>query len=202
MKILVLGATGRTGQKFMAHAQREHTLMTFGRREVTGVSVSEVGEFGDAAFEARVRESDVVVSCLASSNSEPVCSTATKAVLAARPDVRYLTVAGAGVDHPDDQKRIPDKIVGGIMRVVAGRMLADRQAELEMLEDSQAAWTVLRPPRLVDGRATGTWRATYDRAPTSWIDRDDVALALLDMVEKTHHVRTAPFVSAAKGGTV
>lgn len=199
MKILVLGASGRTGQKFVHHARNQHEVLAFGRRKAPGVSLSKVGVFGDECFAEMVQASDAVVSCLASTNSEPVCSKATKALLAEKPGVRYVTIAEAAVDHPQDRKGVPDIIAGGIMRLIVGGMLADRQKELEMLMQSQPAWTVLRPPRLVNGRATGAWQTTSDRPATTWIDRDDLARALLEMVESSTHLGTAPFVSTATG---
>ncbi len=173
-----------------------HKTTAFGRRAASGADINLTGTFGDPAFAEAVRQADAVLSCLASSNKEAVCSQATSAVLAADPTVRFVTVAGAGVDRPTDAKGFSDKAIGVIMRVFVGSMLADRQREVDMLADSEARWTVLRPPRLVDGKATGHWQFTFDRPAASWIDRKDLAAAMLEMLDDPAMVGTAPFVSA------
>ena len=198
MRLLVLGATGRTGRAVVERAKANgHHAVSYGRRIADGAAESVVGTFEDEAFAASVRDADAILSCLASSNSDGVCSRAATAVLRADPTARYLTVAGAGVDRPDDRKGLPDKAIGLVMRVVVGRMLADRQREVGMLGASQARWTALRPPRLTEGKATGGWTFSFDRPAASWIDRADLAGAMLEALERDDMVGRAPFVSAA-----
>ena len=199
MKLLILGATGRTGRAVVERARGEgHRVTAFGRRPAGAADESLVGAFGDEAFTDAVRGADAVLSCLASSNSDGVCSRAATAVLAADPTARFLTVAGAGVDRPTDEKGVPDKAIGLVMRLVVGRMLADRQREVDMLAESQARWTALRPPRLTEGRPTGAWTFTHDRPAATWIDRADLAGAMLEALTRDDLVGRAPFVSAAK----
>lgn len=197
MNLLILGATGRTGKAVLQQAKAAgHTVTSYGRREAAGADTALTGNFEDPAFAAAVRAADAVISCLASSNTDPVCSQAAKAVHAAEPTARYLTVAGAGVDRPGDKKGFGDKMIGGIMQLVAGKMLADRQREVDMLADSQMRWTAMRPPRLTEGKAKGTWRFDFDRPHATWIDRGDLAGAILAVLEDETMVGKAPFVSA------
>ena len=197
MELLILGATGRTGRRVLAAAQGAgHRVTAFGRRPVEDAGRSLVGAFGDAAFGEAVRAADAVLSCLASTNQDPVCSRAAGAVLAADPGARFVTVAGAGVDRPEDRKGIGDRAIGLAMRLVARGMLADRQREVDLLAASGARWTALRPPRLTEGRAAGRWRLSHDRPAATWIDRDDLAAAMLAMLEDGSMVGRAPFVSA------
>ncbi len=197
MNLLILGATGRTGGHVLKAAKDAgHTTTAFGRRAATGADVNLTGTFGDPVFAEAVQQADAVLSCLASSNKEAVCSQATSAILSADRTVRFVTVAGAGVDRPTDAKGFSDKAIGVIMRVFVGPMLADRQKDVDMLADSEARWTVLRPPRLVEGKATGQWQFTQDRPAASWIDRKDLAAAMLATLGDPAMVGTAPFVSA------
>lgn len=198
MRLLVLGATGRTGGAVVERAGAAgHDVVSFGRRPKEGVE-SLVGAFGDEAFAEAVRGADAVLSCLASSNSDPVCSRAATAVLETDPTARYLTVAGAGVDRPTDDKGLPDRAIGLVMRLMVGRMLADRQREVDMLAASRVRWTALRPPRLTEGKPTGAWAFTHDRPAATWIDRADLAGAMLEALERVDLVGRAPFVSAEK----
>ncbi len=197
MNLLILGATGRTGGHVVKAANDAgHTTTAFGRNEALGADSNLVGAFGSPHFVQAVQDADAVLSCLASSNKEPVCSRATSAVLAADPTARFITVAGAGVDRPTDAKGFSDKAIGLIMRVFVGPMLADRQREVDMLATSDARWTVLRPPRLVDGKAKGHWTFTNDRPAASWIDRKDLAGAMLATLDDPVMIAKAPFVSA------
>jgi len=201
MKLLVLGATGRTGRDVVAAAcEAGHHVTAFGRRESDAAQVSLTGQFGDVGFVDAVREADAVLSCLASSNSDPVCSHAAEAVRLADPTARYLTIAGAGVDRPTDSKGTGDKVVGMIMKLVAGRMLADRQKEIDMLANSDMRWTALRPPRLTSGKPAGGWRFDLDRPRSTAIDREDLAAAMLAAMMRDDLIGKAPFVSAGKGG--
>ncbi len=199
MELLVLGATGRTGREVLKQAaEAGHRVVSFGRRPAEGAHKGLVGTFDDESFMDAVRSADAVLSCLASTNADPVCSTAAEAVLRAHPTARYLTIAGAGVDRPEDSKGVPDKVIGFIMRVVVGRMLADRQREIDMLAASGARWTALRPPRLTEGKATGRWSFTHDRPAATWIDRADLAGAMLEALDRDDLMGRAPFVSVGK----
>jgi putative NADH-flavin reductase len=198
MQLLILGATGRTGRAVVKRAKAAgHHVTAFGRRPAEQADTSLTGAFGDDTFAEAVHNSDAVLSCLASSNSDAVCSRAAEAVQATDPQMRFLTVAGAGVDRPSDAKGIGDKLVGAVMRVVVGKMLADRQREIDMLAASEMRWTALRPPRLTEGRSTGIWRFDHDRPHATWIDREDLAGAMLEALGCDDMIGTAPFVSAA-----
>ncbi|PRY92626.1 putative NADH-flavin reductase [Hasllibacter halocynthiae] len=199
MHILLLGATGRTGRRVFAAAKAAgHRVTAHGRRAVAGADEEIGGAWTDPAIAEAAREADAVVSCLASSNGEGVCSAAAEAVLRADPGVRYVTVAGAGVDRPEDEKGLGDKAIGLVMRLTVGKMLADRQREVDMLAASGAEWTAMRPPRLTEGRATGRWTFTFDRPAATSIDREDLAGAILEVLGREDMVRRAPFVSAAR----
>lgn len=200
-RLVILGATGRTGQEVVRAAKAAgHQVWGHGRRAVEGADRSLGGPFDGAELAESVAEADAVLSCLASTNSDPVCSTATRAVLAvarATP-LRVLTIAGAGVDRPEDRKGVGDKAIGLIMRLTVGRMLADRQAETETLLASEARATVLRPPRLTSGAPTGRWTWSFDRPARSSIDRADLARAMLEALGREDLVGRAPFVAGAR----
>ena len=204
--VLVLGGSGRTGGhvvRLLREGGRE--VIAFGRSPVKGYEADEGvrfvrGEVGDpAALAPLLAETDAVVAALASTNKDPVCSTATRAVIeAANGSVRYVTVSGAGVDADGDQKGVPDKLIGAVMRVVVGGMLRDRQEELALLKNSALQWTALRPPRLVDGAATGRIAWTFDRPANSKITRADLGAAVVEAIDRADLHGRAPFVAEAK----
>ncbi len=196
MKLLILGATGRTGKYLVRRAfGAGHDVVTFGRRKPEGQVPAFTGQFGDAAFEDAVLDADVVLSCLASTNTSPTCSTATRAILKTDPNVRYVLIAGAALAFPTDKPGVMDKVIGATMGLVLGKMQADRRLERDLLVESRASWTILRPPRLVEGRATGKWLFSDDRPQNVISDRDDLARAMLAAVDDTDMARRAPFVA-------
>jgi uncharacterized protein YbjT (DUF2867 family) len=197
MKVLVLGATGRTGRHLMPLlAARGAEVVTLGR---TATGRGLVGDPGDPAAMARALDGvEAVLSALGSTAKAPVCRRASAVVArAGRPGLRHIVVAGAAVDAPGDAKGLPDKIAGGLMRLFAGAMLAERQAELADLMASGLGWTMLRPPRLTDGAATGAWKVTFDRPHRIQIARADLAAAMVAALDRPDLIGRAPFVSAA-----
>jgi putative NADH-flavin reductase len=201
MRVVLLGASGRTGAEALERlVSAGHEVTSLGRTAPARPGARHVaGDVADPAAMARaVAGHDAVISCLASSNAQPVCSRATAAVIAAaagRP-LRYVVVGGAGVDVPGDAKGLPDRLVGLAMRVLVGRMLADRQAEHDALAASGLAYTFLRPPRLTQGPATGRWRFTFDRPAGMQIARADLAGALVEALGRADLERRSPFVAA------
>lgn len=198
MQVLVLGASGRTGRKIAARlVARGDRVVSLGRRDPGIAGLRHVnGTPGDReALRAALDGCDAVVSALASSNREPVCSAATSALLSSGLAPRYVVIGGAGVDVPGDRKGASDRIVGAIMRLVVGPMLADRTREREMLDASRLPYIFLRPPRLTDRPGTGRWRVTFDRPAGMDIAREDLAGAAVEALERDDLVRRSPFVA-------
>ena len=199
MKIAILGASGRTGRLVADLAvERGHHVVALVRGDPPaardGVTIAK-GLATDKADVARALAGcEAVISCLASTNSEAVCSKATDAVIAANGPRRYLTVGGAGVDAEGDEKGFGDKVVGAIMKVVVGKMLADRQKELATLQSSTLEWTMARPPRLTD-KPGRDYRTSLQKPPSTAIGREALAAFLVDELEQGAFVRKAPFVA-------
>lgn len=201
MKILLLGGTGRTGRLVIgALSDAGHEVRALHRREVPGVQTLVAGIDDPEAMAQALSGVDAVVSALASSNSAPVCSTAASTIVAAAKgrSCRYVSVAGAGVDVPGDAKALPDRIVGGIMKLVVGRMLADRQREHQILAASDLDWTLLRPPRLIDGAPTGNVIWSFDTPHSTKIRRSDLAQAMVEALGRDDLIGHAPFVAEGR----
>jgi uncharacterized protein YbjT (DUF2867 family) len=60
---------------------------------------------------------------------------------------------------PGDHKSLGPKVLGRVLRLIASSAMSDRQREAELIMSSDLDWTIVRPPRLVDGSATGRVRA-------------------------------------------
>jgi putative NADH-flavin reductase len=198
MQVLVLGASGRTGRRIAAQlVARGDRVVSLGRCDPDLAGVRHIAGVPDdaQALRAALDDCDAVVSALASSNRDAVCSAATAALIGSGLSPRFVVVGGAGVDVPGDRKGAADKVVGVVMRLVAGRMLADRTREWQMLEASSLPYTFLRPPRLTDKPATGRWRVTFDRPASMEIAREDLAGAAVEALGRGDLARRSPFVA-------
>lgn len=199
MRVVLFGATGRTGRLALPRlVAAGHAVTVFGRRAPDGWDGPAVtGAVGDqAAVAAVLAGADAVLSCLGSTTRERVCLPATEAVVAAAPPgFRHVVIGGAAVDAPGDAKGLPDRIVSALARAFAGPMIAERQAELDLLRASALNWTFLRPPQLKDGPGTGRWRLTDDRPAAISIDRADLAEAAVAALDDASLARRAPFIA-------
>lgn len=209
MRIAVLGATGRTGRLVVATAlDRGHRLTVLVRdparlpdRIVDRVRVV----VGDSTDPVAVRDlltgTDAVVSALGPTAKEKNLHTRTATALVAAMELagppRFVGVSGAGIDVPGDRKSIRDVMISKVIQLVGGAVVKDKPAEYAVWAASDLDWTLVRPPRLLDGPATGAVEHDAHRSPArTTITRADLAGFLLDAVELARYVRQAPFVAA------
>jgi putative NADH-flavin reductase len=203
MDIMLFGAAGRTGRRIAkrlgAAGHRVTAVVRPGRKDaMAGTPVAAIVEIDltdTKALRELARGRDAVVTALASGKGNPAASRLAEALLPID-DLRFVSVGGAAVDAPGDAKGAGDRVVGGLMRLVAGAMLADRQREFDLIGGSGLRWTMLRPPRLTDGSGTGRWRLTDDRPASTQIPRDDLAAAAVAVLTDPATEGRAPFVSA------
>ena len=197
MHVLLFGGTGRTG-KLIAQCllAAGHAVTAAGRRDpqIPGIPYRQV-DLSDAEDVIKAAQGvDAVVSALASAKGNPVCSGVARA-LTGQDGLRFVTIGGAGVDMSGDQKGLSDRLIGWVMRRVVPEMLADRQAEFDILQQSRLRWTMLRPPRLTDKHAKGVVKISFDRPASAAISRADLAQAVVDTLTDDTLVSRAPFVA-------
>lgn len=203
MNLAILGGTGRTGVHLVRRAlDLGHSVRVLARDPkklaLTHPKLTVVP--GDATkpadIQSLVEGADAVVSALGPVKGAPtVCSQATRAVLSSGVK-RYVITSGAGLDVPGDQKDLPGKIISKLIRFVSPAIVADKEAELALLQQSACEWTLVRPPRLVDGPPSGKYRVDVKTGPGSKVVRADLADFLLSCAAEGRHVREAPFIAA------
>lgn len=112
---------------------------------------------------------------------------------------RFVGISGAGIDVPGDHKGSRDKAISFLIQRLSGAVVADKPAEYREFAATDLDWTLVRPPRLVDGPPTG--KITHDAhtpGRSNSIRRADLAAFLADVVEGNLYSRQAPFVSAER----
>jgi putative NADH-flavin reductase len=207
MRIAVIGATGRTGALLVDELlRRGHELSVLARSpERLGARAERVrvvpGTSNDPAALAQLLDgADVVVSALGPTSKESDLHTRTAqalvAAMGAAGITRFVGVSGAGVDVPGDRKGGRDRAISFLIQKVGGALAADKASEYRVFADSTIDFTLVRPPRLLDGEATGRWvHDAHVPGRSSSIRRADLAVFLADVVEQGLYLRLAPFVS-------
>ena len=209
MKVALIGATGRTGLPLL------ETLLD--RGHVVSVLVRDPAKLGVPADRVRVvvgnardelalaqlvEGADAVVSALGPSDKDKTLHSDVAAglvgVMTTAGVRRFVGVSAAGIDVPGDIKSGRDRFVSKLIRIVGGAAAKDKPAEYAVWAASDLDWTLVRPPRLAKGAATGNveHHASTSCKKTS-ITRADLAAFLVDVVEDSLYVQQAPFVAGA-----
>lgn len=212
MKLVVFGASGRTGRALVQQAlQRGHDVTAFARRadrlsDLPGGARVVEGDVYDAVTVRRaVAGSEAVLMALGhtKTSAPDVLETAARHVIVAMEAAgvrRLVTVMGAGVQLPGEQRGLGGRFMVGLMRLFARKLLHDAQIHVDLVANSGLDWTVVRPPRLTNGPHTGRYRSGNLRlGPFHKISRADVADFMLRLVEEGTYIGEAPNVTAARG---
>lgn len=207
MNIIIFGASGKTGSELVSQAlSRGHRVTAFVRSPQT-LSVGHpnlVLARGDVtnpdAVDAAIRDQHAVLSALG----------------APSPMRRYpaLTVGLAHIVTSMARLGVPRLIYLSFLGVAAGRRqlpgpfrhlvsfalrhaIADHEANEALIVRSSLAWTIVRAPKLTNGRGTGNYRsgeAIRGSWPVPLVPRADVAHFMLEQLENERYVRKAPAV--------
>ena len=210
MRLAVLGASGRTGRPFVRRALAAgHDVAALVRTPEAfdlahdALTVAS-GDATDPAAVSRVVEgADAVVLALGhtKTSSPDVMEKSAEAVIQAMREHgvrRVVTLTGAGVADPADPPSLGASFMRGVMRVVAGTMLADSERHVEAFRRSGLDWTAVRAPRLTTGEATGAVKlGIFKMGPGAAVSREDVAEAMLRVVERGEFVGQAPMIAPA-----
>ena len=191
MRILVLGASGRTGRHVTEQALGHgHDVVALVRDPVgfrlwnEHLTVLEGDVTDPVAVQAAVEGCDAVISALGSRGERPVSVYSdgianTIRAMTARGIRRLVVVSASGVGADDAGLSLAARA----MRKLPG--MRDVYEDMERMEGdvmlSDLDWTIVRPAGLTDGPLTGIYRVVEgNTVPTgSKISRADVAALLL-----------------------
>ena len=207
MHFALLGATGRTGRPLLEQAiAAGHTVTALVRTPSAlpprpGLTVVE-GDALDAAAVARVVDgADAVLLTLGPTKGAPpdTMRRAARNVIDAMAQHgvrRVVTETGAGVPDPKDPGGVGPSLMRGVMKLVAGSLLADSQAHVDAFRQSGLDWTAVRAPRLTEGEQTSRARVGYfSMGPGHSVSRADVAEVMLRLVTSDQYAGEAPMVT-------
>ncbi len=204
MKVVVLGAGGKTGRLVVAQASAAGNVVTAFMRHDEGQfkdmeNVTVV--IGDAQKQADItralKDQDAVISTLGSNNPKSsVIHDSTDHVIAAARDssVSRLIMMSSFLVSPQLQPKGLMKLVTGVMK----NMLSDRKiAEAELVK-SNLDWTIVHATALTNGPLTASERIisiSESAGVTNKISRADVADFLIKQLTDKHALKKSVIVT-------
>lgn len=199
MRVAVAGSTGHTGKQVVSQAlARSHQAIAVARHPntVAGQHAGVVSVAGDVLDQnsmiRALADAEAVVSALgigASREPTVVYSQGTANILRAMEvhSIRKLAVISAAPVGPrTEQSLLQRRIVMPILERFFGATYEDMRRMEAELARSELDWVALRPPRLLDKPATGSYRLDADRPlpKARSITYTDLAAALLDSLDR------------------
>jgi len=202
MKIVIFGATGKTGIELVKQAlEQGHTVTAFVRKPARLAIDNEnltfvTGDVFDAASVVQaIRGQDAVVCSLGSGTDlkkTTVRATGTTNIINAMQENnirRLMVVTAMGVAESWDDLSLFNKF---IFAVLMKSLREDHEAQEVAVKESELAWTIIRPSGLTVMPRTGIY-AVGENIPavTSKIPRSDVADLILKELKENSLIRKA-----------
>ena len=206
--IALFGGSGKTGQPFLEKAlQAGYRVKALARSPEKISQQSDHLEVikGDVLqlqdVQRTVQGTDVTVSLFGHVKDSPkwLQSDGTYNIISAMNAAgtqKIISLSGGGLPFEKDRPKFADKIIRGIMKIVAPKVLNDAERHAEILKDSGLNWIIVRGPRLTTEPEKGDYRVGWVgvNASTS-IGREDLADFLLKQIENEQYTHQMPFVS-------
>jgi putative NADH-flavin reductase len=173
MKITIFGATGGTGRQLVDQAcaaghdvtavVRDPTMLTI--HSNLAVVTSDITD--PDALAPAIAGREAVLTAIGPNGRGPTTvhtDTTTTIIEAMRlMDVRRLICVSASGMHTAGDGPLTRALVKPILQRVLRHGFADMLGMEEVVRASGLDWTILRPPRLTNGRRTGDYRTEVDR---------------------------------------
>jgi putative NADH-flavin reductase len=209
MKLVIFGATGRTGLPLVRaalDAGHEVTALvrTPAKMGLTHPCLTVIA--GDVLNPTDVEraitlETDVVYSVLAPTKGAPM-DLLPRAVdhivttMQARGVKRLIYMTGAGVTQPQDKPGMVDKVIRVLLKTFAGKVLDMSISAAQRVQKSGLDWTIPRAPVLHDNPTDGTYRVGWLGHNTTFrLNRTACAAFLLTQATDRQYIGMAPVVS-------
>lgn len=207
MRVALLGATGRIGSAFLRRAIVDgHEVRALVRdvgavRPAAGLMVVHGDARDPHAVANLVARADAVVSAVGPRANTPEAVALLEAtaqnVIAAMHLAgvrRVIFIAGAGVALPGERRSVGQRLISALVRRLARWVVVSKERELALYLQSDLDWTAIRPPRVVEGPATGRAHIRSDRPGSYRVTSGDVAAVIAQVLADHTTIRQAPYV--------
>ncbi|MGF7043002.1 NAD(P)-dependent oxidoreductase [Mucilaginibacter lappiensis] len=216
MKILILGATGRTGRLIVEEALkqgydlnvlvRDKSKISFNSKSINvfqgtptrSPDLAAAMQGCDLIISALgiVRASDAPWSKLITAKNFISESIKNAIAEAGQQNVkRLITISAWGVG--DTKKQIPFWLRWLIKYTNMGPVYAEHEVEEKLLANSDLNWTAVRPVALNDSNKVKTLKVSFNNfpKPSLYISRQSVAKFIVDIVKSDKYDRKSPTIS-------
>jgi putative NADH-flavin reductase len=179
--VAVFGAGGRTGRLIVERALRngDHVTAAVRHPETLGdlsqrwahthrLTIASADVRDAQAVHAALQGHDAAISAIAGRGRHPhgLFSQGTRTIidaLEARHIRRFVCISSRGVNHHDSRLPLLYRVI--VRPVLLRDVYADMRTMERFVRDSGLDWTLVRPARLVDGPARGTYRVEDGHNP-------------------------------------
>lgn len=202
MKLTILGATGGIGREFVDQAcAAGHDVTAVVRSPGALDPRPHLTVVGQGELDSAIAGRDAVLTAIGPRGRGPttVQTDTTTTIIAAMRAAgvrRLVCVSNSGM-HTDGDGPLTKALVKPILRGMLRHGFADMRGMEEVVVASGLDWTILRPPRLTNGRHTGTYRTEVNRNVRGGmqVSRADVADCMLRCLTDPAAVRAAISIS-------
>ena len=200
MKIIVFGASGRTGLLTVYQAlEKGHTVTAFARRpESVTIQHKNLRILqGDILEYQKVRSAieghEAVISALGvgSRKYSTVLSAGTANIIRAMKDTgvpRFICMSSVGILRDDGGFWFGKVIIPLLLR----QEFEDKKRQMNLVRESGLEWVILRPVGLTQAPKTGTYKIRPGKATSAKIPRADVADFMLKLLTNKTFDGTMP----------
>ena len=208
MKIIVFGASGGTGKEILKQALAAgYTVTAFVRNPAKiemihpNLSIFQGDAQNADEVEKAISGHEAVISALGPTRppAPGMMANAAENIVAGMKKhkiPRLISTTGAGVRDPQDQPKLIDHLMKGLLTLLASEVLRDSAANVSIIQKSDLDWTVVRFPRLIDGQQAGKYRVGYvGKNSGSQLSRADGADFVLKELREKKYLHKMPVVS-------
>ena len=208
MKIAVIAANGRSGQAFVqcalaaGHEVRAGVLSKNTLKPRPKLTVTRCDATKEKDTKNLIAGQDAVVSLIGHvKGSVPdVQTVAIQKIVAAMKQTRIkrlVSLTGTGVRFAGDKITLMDRLLNLAVALVDPKRVKDGINHVEVLKNSNLDWTLIRVLKLQNVKPRAF--ALSEHGPTKWfVGRQEVAQAILEVLEKSSFIKKAPIISPLK----
>jgi putative NADH-flavin reductase len=109
---------------------------------------------------------------------------------------RLVSLTGTGVRLPGDRITLIDRVLNAAVLFVDKARVTDGRNHAAVLQESQLDWTVIRVLKL-QNTAPKPFVLTTHGPTRAYVSREEVATAILDVLESGSFIRQSPIISKA-----
>ncbi|MGG0198852.1 SDR family oxidoreductase [Bacillus anthracis] len=205
-KIAILGANGKAGKVLVNEAlEKGYQVKILTRNSTNTEKINKNIEtiIGDARNFSTIQ--DLLQGCSAvinavgqPKNESYIFSTVTKHILEAMKESkikRYILISGGSLNVTGDQKGIINKIGATLFKLFLPKMMQDKYKELQIIQNSEVDWTIVRLPFVIEGNGIGSIKESLVDMPGIKIQNGDIAPFVIKQINSDRYVGKCPFIS-------